>query len=157
MAKVETMKLDELREKLRSKNVKPSDTWLENQYPARPSERYSKLTYNNYDNIEENFGREARTQLEEYLKKNPDKKVVVLAGLTKKGNIQKKPRIFVDAWIGYDNFASYYGNFELFACAVHMDGFIEVFQNIAERSQDEDKYIPNTDPKLRYKQVGFPF
>jgi hypothetical protein len=127
------MKIDELKEKLKSQNIQASDTWLENQFPARPSERYSKLTYLKYENIEENFGKEARTQLEEYLKKNPDKRVVILAALTKKGNVKKKPVMFMDTGIGYDNFASYYGIYELFACSAHLDGFVEVFQNVAQK------------------------
>jgi len=129
------MKLQELKEKLTSKGVQTSESWLENQYPARPSERYSKLTYLNLTNIEDNFGKEAKEQLEKYLLKNPNKRVVVLAGLTEKGNVQKRPRIFVDSGVGYDNFASYYGIYELFACAVHMHGFIEVFQNIQDGHQ----------------------
>jgi hypothetical protein len=60
--------------------------------------------------------------------------VVVLVELTKKGTMKKKPRLFVDNNVGYDNFASYYGYYELFACATHMDGFVEVFQNIKNGS-----------------------
>lgn len=127
------MKIDELKEKLKSQNIQASDTWLENQFPARPQERYSKLTYMNFQNIEDNFGKEARTQLEEFLKAHPDKKTVVLAELTEKGNVKKKPRLFMDSGIGYDNFASYYGIYELFACASHMHGFVEVFQNVAQK------------------------
>jgi hypothetical protein len=108
-----------------------------NQYPARPEERYAKITYMNYDNIADNFGQETADQLKEYLTEHPDMKVVVLAELTKKGNAKKKPVIFTDSGTGYCHFASYYGEYELFSCASHLDGFIEVFHNFTRHCTQE--------------------
>jgi hypothetical protein len=118
--------LQELKEKLKSE-IEPSDTWLKNQYPANPNERYSKLTYNNFQNITDIFDEVVSEQLKEYLKKHPEKKVVVLARLTSKGRLNKKPLLLVEP----DSL--YYGQYELFACAFHLTGFVEVFQNIGEK------------------------
>jgi len=124
------MKIQELKEKLKSE-IKPSESWLQNQFPANPTERYSKLTYNNFQNIEDCFGKEASNALKAFLAKNPTKAVVV-AELTKKGNVKKRPRLFTDLGSGCCHWATYYGQYKLFACATHMEGFIEVFQNMGE-------------------------
>jgi hypothetical protein len=120
------MKITELKEKLQSKNIQVSETWLRNQFPAQPSERYSKLTFMNFQNIEDNFGKEAKEELEEFLKKPRiiPINVVILAELTKNGKAKKKPRLFAGSE------ALYYGQYELFACSAHMEGFVEIFQNV---------------------------
>lgn len=129
--KAKDMNVAELKEQLQSKDANKS--WLKNQYPANPSERYSKLTYNNFQNIEDCFGKEASDQLRAFLVRNPTNAVVV-AELTEKGNAKKKPRLFTDLGSGYCHEASYYGQYELFASSAHMDGFVEVFQNVKNGS-----------------------
>jgi hypothetical protein len=120
------MQIQELKEKLKSE-IKPSETWLQNQFPANPNERYSKHTFNNFQNITDVFSKETSEQLREFLKEHSEKKVVVLARLTSKGRLNKKPLLLTEPD------SMYYGNFELFASAFHLTGFVEVFQNIGEK------------------------
>jgi hypothetical protein len=122
------MQIQELKQKLKS-TIQPSETWLENQYPANPNERYSKYTFNNYQNITDIFNEDASKSLKEYLEKHPEKKIVVLARLTSKERLNKTPLLLDEP----DSL--YYDQYELFACAFHLTGFIEVFQNIKEGSQ----------------------
>ena len=102
--------------------VKPSETWLQNQYPAQPNKRYAPSTYLNYQNLEDLFGPQARAKIAEAVNQHPEIKVVILAELTKTGTL-KRPRSFIG------DEAAYYGQYELFGCAAHMAGFIEVFHN----------------------------
>lgn len=117
------MKIEELKKALATE-VPASSVWLQNQYPAIPSKRCSSLTYLAYQNLEDVSGVEARTSMEEFLAKHPDAKIVVVAEITKTGKPKKKLRAFTD------NEALYYPQYELFASAAHMEGFVEVFHNI---------------------------
>jgi len=119
------MKIIELKELFREE-IKPSDTWLHNQYPAHPSKRCSPKTYLNYQNIEDCFNIEARKQIEKAIEKHPEISVVIVAVLDKRGKV-RHPRTFIR------NEAEYYKHYELFACSAHMPGFIEVFHNIKKK------------------------
>jgi len=121
------MILDELKKQLKSKDIPVTNIWLENQYPARPSERLSTKTFLNYQNIQDFKGLQARKTLEEFLAKNPEAEVVIVAELTKDGKPKKKFRMFLD------NEARYYSMYELFCNAAHMEGFIEIFHNIKKK------------------------
>lgn len=114
------MKLNELKEKL-GETLQTS-----NEYPTDPRKRYSKLTYMAWQNIEDIFGKQSAESLKKYLENHPEERVVVLAGLTPKGRMNPKPRLF-----GYPE-SAYYGQYTLFAPAAHMSGFVEVFQNLAQ-------------------------
>lgn len=103
-----------------------SGSWLENQYPKNPSGRCSKVTYLNYQNLEDCFGVEARGKIEKYVAERPEVRVVIVAALGKRGK-PRGPKVFLK------NEADYYTQYELFAVAFHMHGFVEVFHNI-ERS-----------------------
>lgn len=118
------MNLVELKQKLPYK-VRSSESWLENNYPSRPEDRCQKITKENFQNIEDVFGIDARKRIEQGVKKFPDVPVVILAKLPKSGNIPKKPRevAFVKENV------SYYRQYELFASSAHLDGFIEVFHH----------------------------
>jgi hypothetical protein len=117
-----TKKIEELKKQLGSEH-ETSASWLKNQFPAEPQKRYSKLTYLNYQTLEEVFGKEAAYSLKQYLEKHPEEKVVVLATLTPKGRANPKPRLFA-----YPE-SAYYGQYELFAASAHLSGFVEVFHN----------------------------
>jgi len=103
--------------------IDPSESWLQNQYPARPSARYSDRTYLNYQNLADCFGSIVKENVIRLLREHPEIKIVIVAELTPRGNPRKQPTIFVDPE------SDYYGNYELFACAFHLAGFIEVFHN----------------------------
>lgn len=116
------MNVEELKKALITE-VPPTDTWLQNQYPAIPSKRYSSLTYLNYQNIEDCFGKDARQQIEKAVTAHPEIPVVILAALDKRGRLRGSRSVV-------QNEAQYYGHYELFACAANMEGFVEVFHNI---------------------------
>jgi hypothetical protein len=116
------MKIEELKKALTTE-ISASDTWLKNQYPAQPNKRYAKETYLNYQNLEDVFGKEAADALKQWLEKHPEEQVVVVATLTEKGRIGKKPRLFTSPE------SAYYGQYTLFASAAHLNGFVEVFHN----------------------------
>ena len=113
------MNVKELMAELKSANV----SWLENQYPAIPSERYSSKTYLNYQNLQDCFGEKAKNKIQNAVLDHPEVHVVVVAELYRSGK-RKCPRVFIQ------NEADYYGQYELFACAALMEGFVEVFHNI---------------------------
>jgi hypothetical protein len=122
--KIET--LERLKQELTTP-VEASESWLQNQYPARPDKRYAQTTYLNYQNLEDLFGAEARHRIEQAVKEHPDVKVVIVAELTKTGRL-KGPRSFIE------NEAEYYGQYELFAVAAHMGGFVEAFHNFESKN-----------------------
>jgi len=118
------MNLVELKQKLPYK-VKSGETWLENGYPSRPEDRCQKITKENFQNIEDVFGIDSRKQIEKAVKTNPKIPVVILAKLPKSGKIPKDPQPLT--YIQSE--ASYYTQYELFASASHIHGFIEVFHH----------------------------
>jgi hypothetical protein len=123
------MNLEEIKQHLRYE-IKPDETWLHNCYPARPEHRCDVSTLDNYQNIEDVFGLEAKKKIERAVKKNPLVAVVILAELPKSGKMPKKvtPLVFLN------NEAHYYKRFELFSASLQptCHGFIEVFHhNIA--------------------------
>lgn len=117
------MNIEELKKALTTE-VPASSTWLQNQYPALLTKRCSSLTYLNYQNLEDCSGVEARKSMEAFLAKHLGHNIVIVAELTKSGKPKKKLRIFAD------NEALYYTQYELFGCAAHMEGFVEVFHTI---------------------------
>jgi len=121
-ARVQNMKIENLKEKLHTP-IKEGETWLQNQWPAQPNKRYSDVTYLNYQNIEDLFGRKASTKIHNAVLDHPEIPVVVVAVLDKNGKVEG-PRVFIQ------NEAHYYGQYELFACSAGMDGFVEVFHNV---------------------------
>ena len=118
------MKLKELKEKL---NLTPStDSWSKNEYPANPNERYSPLTYMNYDNIKDVFPKDSEgliSSLKRYLEENPEAKIVILAKLDKNGRRRGKPRLFTEP----ESF--YYGQYTLFGCSARLSGLVEIWHN----------------------------
>jgi hypothetical protein len=120
------MKIEELKQNLQTP-IKEDETWLQNQWPAQPNKRYSDVTYLNYQNIEDLFGKKANTKIRKAVLDHPEVPVVVVAVLDKNGKVEG-PRAFVQ------NEAEYYGHYELFACAAGMDGFVEVFHNVKKKN-----------------------
>ncbi len=116
------MNIDELKAKLYTP-IEENETWLQNQWPARPNQRLSEYTYLNYQNLQNVFGPEARKKMESAVAEHPEVQVVVVAVLNKSGRL-KGPRSFLEEW------ADYYSQYELFASAAGMPGFVEVFHNL---------------------------
>lgn len=113
--------LDEL--KSRYTVPKAGDTWLQNQYPALPLERLDKRNYMNYANLEK-FTATAEwiPKIKKLVRVHSDVPIVVLARLDASGRFTK-PMILVQ------NDALYYPQYELFASAYHLKGFVELFHN----------------------------
>lgn len=113
-----------IRKLIEEETSKPeaSQSWLENQYPAQPKDRLKKSNYLAYDNLKpfENLEKFVR----EYLKAFPKKKIVVLAIITKTKRLCKRPVIVLR-----ESDSLYYPQYELFACAYHLSGFVELFHN----------------------------
>lgn len=108
------------------KNILPTskESWLENQYPGRPKDRYAKQTYLNYDNLKDVFSVDIEKDVEVLLKDHPSEQVVILAKLGLSGSRIGRPFLLTHPE------SNYYGHYELFACAFHLRGFVEVFHNI---------------------------
>lgn len=122
------MKLKELKDVFSKLNadVSPSSSRLENQYPAKPMDRYTEQTYMKYENLTDVFPRDGKRMeslIKKYLNEHPHKKIVALAILNSKG--QKIQPIILE-----EPDSLYYGEYELFACALCLEGFVEVFHNI---------------------------
>jgi hypothetical protein len=99
-----------------------SDSWLQNQYPAIPSERLDKKNYLAFENLEP-FQKDIRIdEVKRLLKEKPEVPVVILAKINKDGKYLK-PVILVESD------ARYYPQYELFASAYHLSGFVELFHN----------------------------
>lgn len=113
-----------IRKLIEEETSKPeaSQSWLENQYPAQPKDRLKKSNYLNYDNLKpfENLEKFVR----EHLNFHPKEKIVVLAIITKTKRLCKRPIAILR-----ENDSLYYPQFELFASAYHLSGFVELFHN----------------------------
>lgn len=100
-----------------------SATWLENQYPAKPKDRLKKSNYLNYEHLK------PFEDLEEIVKKflteHLDEKVVIVAKITKTKRLCKTPLLILRK-----PHSLYYPLYELFACAYHLSGFVELFHNV---------------------------
>lgn len=121
------MKIRELIKEFEKHKGEASATWLQDQYPALPDKRLSKLTHLCYQNIEDNYGKETADQMKKFVE-TEKRPVVVVAEITKSGMKSKRPRAFVDEE------ACYYSQYELFAASAHMHGFVELFHNLIPRN-----------------------
>lgn len=113
--------LDEL--KSRYTSPKAGDTWLQNQYPALPSERLDMRNYLSFGNLK--MFPALKDEIPKIMKlvhDKPDVPFVVLARLDSAGRYTKP--VFL---LGND--ALYYPRYELFASAHHLQGFVELFHN----------------------------
>jgi hypothetical protein len=99
-----------------------SDSWLQNQYPAIPSERLDSKNYLAYQNLEpfkEDINIEGVKRMQ---KEKPEIPFVILAEINKNGKY-KKPVFLAESD------ARYYPQYELFTSAYHLSGFVELFHN----------------------------
>lgn len=109
--------------KAKYKQPESSATWLQNQYPALPSERLDKVNYLNYDNLQRvpDFKNEI-PKIKRMLADHPEVPFVILAVLDSSGKY-RRPLILAE------RDALYYPQYELFAGAYHLKGFVELFHN----------------------------
>jgi len=102
--------------------VESSQTWLENQYPAQPKDRLKTSNRLNYGNLQPFDG--LTEAVKDYMQRYPKKKIVILAVITKTKRLCKKHILALREPDSY-----YYKSYELFACAYHLSGFVELFHN----------------------------
>jgi hypothetical protein len=102
--------------------AKPSDTWLQNQYPAYPKDRLKPENYLNYKNLEPFVKDVNISEVKRLIRDKPDVPIVILARISEQKRYLK-PLILVESD------ARYYPQYELFASAYHISGFVELFHN----------------------------
>lgn len=104
--------------------AQPSDTWLINQYPAYPKDRLKKSNYLNYEHLE-TFDRDLTEKVKTMIFKEHNIPTVILATITKTKKLCKRPLLILIKAEAY-----YYKQYELFASAFRLSGFVELFHNI---------------------------
>lgn len=110
---------------------KPQDSWLKDQYPGRPENRLSELTYLKYENLEQFLSKDHADKMRNFLALHKEEGVVVLLPVGKSGRVGKRPRLLLREEVYY------YSKYELFAPAAHLNGFVEIFHNLKRSRKQE--------------------
>lgn len=114
---------------INSLDDKPSESWLQDQYPGRPENRLSEKTFMKFENLQQFLGKESADSMRKFLKSHKDERVAVLLPIGRTGRAGKKPRLLLREDVYY------YSHYELFAPAAHLHGFVEIFHNFQKQNK----------------------